>query len=261
MNINKKIHLKKILALIISFFVLNSFVLNDYAFALQPAIMPVSLYQNISNTNIPNAKITDGFINQNTSDNDLVIFIQDLHGNVSVQKNISEIIKDLDTKYGIDSLLLEGILEGQADISVLQKLKEYNVSNFLLNKNVLTGPEYYLMNNTTNLKIYGLENWEKYINNIKRNAQILKDREYLNETYFNFEKALYSKIKNLKKLQQYINLDLVNDELLKTMNQPIIQYTDLHKYVSISNNIRNIKQKKVTKEYVSFLRELTICFL
>lgn len=256
MNIKRTIYLKKFLALLISFFVLNSFVLNDYAFALQPAIMPVSSHQNISNINIPNAKITDGFINKNNSDNDLVVFIQDLHGNVSVQKNISEIIKDLDTKYGIDSLLLEGIPEGKADISVLQELKKHNIADALLKSNVLTGPEYYLMNNTTDLKIYGLEKWEKYINNIKRNAQILKDREYLNETYFNFEKALYSKIKNLKKLQQYINLDLVNDELLKTMNQPIIQYTDLHKYVSISNNIRNIKQKKVAKEYVSFLREL-----
>ena len=259
MNIKQKIYLKKFLSLIISFFVLNSFVLSDYAFAfVQQPVMPTlnSLQQNFLNIDSTNAKITDGFINESNSNNDLVVFIQDLHGNVSVQKNISEILKDLDSKYGIDTILLEGIPEGQANLSVLYELKKYNVADTLLKRNVLTGPEYYLMNNTTNANICGLEDWGKYINNIKRNAQILKDKEYLTETYFSFEKDLYSKIENLKKLQQYINLDFANDELLKTMNQPILQYNDLHKYVSISNNIKNISPKKVTKEYVSLLKDL-----
>lgn len=247
---------KKFLSVIVSLFVINSFVLNDCLFAFTQPLMPVINQSGITSINMPNAKITDTFINEKKFDDNFVIFIQDLHGNISVQKNISEILKDLDAKYKIDTILLEGIPSGEANLSALQELKKYNVDDLLLKRNVLTGPEYFVMNNSTNAKIYGLEDWDKYINNIKRNAQILKDKEYLTETYFGFEKALYSKIKNLKKLQQYINLDLVNEDLLKTMNQPILQYTDLHKYVSISKNIKNIKQKKVTKEYVSLLKDL-----
>ena len=177
MNIKQKIYLKKIFALIISFFVLNSFVLSDYAFAfVQQPVMPTianSLQQKFLNIDSTNAKITDGFINESSTDNNLVVFIQDLHGNPSVQKNISEIIKDLDTKYGVDTILLEGIPEGKADISVLQELKKHNVADALLKSNVLSGPEYYLIKNDTYAKICGLENWSLYINNIKRNAQIL----------------------------------------------------------------------------------------
>ena len=171
MNIKQTIYLKKFLALLISFFVLNSFVLNDYAFAfVQQSVMPAaaSLQPNFLNIDSTNSKITDGFITESNTDNDLVIFIQDLHGNPSVQKNISEIIKDLDTKYGIDTILLEGIPEGKANISILQELKKYNVADALLKSNVLTGPEYYLTQNNTNAKICGLEKWPLYIDNIKR---------------------------------------------------------------------------------------------
>lgn len=260
MNIKQKtIYLKKFFAIIISVFVLNSFVLNDYAFAfIQQPVMPTvnSLQQNFLNIDSTNAKITDTFLSETKSDNIPVIFIQDLHGNPSVQKNISEIIKDLDTKYGIDTILLEGIPEGQADLSVLQELKNYNVADALLKSNVLTGPEYYLMQNNTNAKVCGLENWSLYINNIKRNAQILQDNQYLTETFIDFENALFSKIDNLKELQEYINLDLSDEKLLKVLNQPIINYDDLHKYVSICNDINTINKKKLNKEYSAFIEDL-----
>lgn len=261
MNIKLKgIHLKKFLSIIISLFILNSFVLNDYVFAfVQQPVMPTvvnTLQQNLLSVDSRNAKITDGFINESKSDNDLVIFIQDLHGNPSVQKNISEIIKDLDRKYGIDTILLEGIPEGKADISVLRELKKHNVSEALLKSNVLTGPEYYLTQNDTNAKIYGLENWSLYINNIKRNAQILKDKDFLTGTFIDFEKTLFSKIDNLKKMQEYIKFDLSDERLLKVINQPVINYDDLHKYISICNDINTINKKKLNTEYSAFIEDL-----
>ncbi|MBQ3942882.1 MAG: hypothetical protein II669_01025, partial [Elusimicrobia bacterium] len=124
----KRRFIKKLLSIVISVFVLNSFVINDYVYAaaqIQP-VLPLMQEQKILNSDI--AMITDYFVSPIIK-NDLVVFIQDLHGNTSVQKNISEIIAELDTKYGIDTILLEGIPEGQADISVLQELKKYNVAD------------------------------------------------------------------------------------------------------------------------------------
>ena len=259
MNIKQKNYLKKFFAIIISVFVLNSFVLNDYAFAfVQQPVMPTvnSLQQNFLNIDSTNAKITDGFMTESIDDNDLVIFIQDLHGNPSVQKNISEIIKDLDKNYGIDTILLEGIPEGQADLTVLQELKKYNVADALLKSNVLTGPEYYLMQNNTNAKICGLENWSLYINNIKRNARILQDNQYLTETFIDFENNLFSKIDNIKKLQEYIKFDLSDERLLKVINQPIINYDELHKYISICNDMNTINKKRLNSEYSAFIGDL-----
>ena len=88
--------IKKLLSIVISVFVLNSFVINDYVYAaaqIQP-VLPLMQEQKILNSDI--AMITDYFVSPIIK-NDLVVFIQDLHGNTSVQKNISEIIAELDT--------------------------------------------------------------------------------------------------------------------------------------------------------------------
>ncbi len=247
--------IKKLLSIVISVFVLNSFVINDYVYAaaqIQP-VLPLMQEQKILNSDI--AMITDYFVSPIIK-NDLVVFIQDLHGNPSVQKNISEIIEELDTKYGIDTILLEGIPEGQADISVLQELKKYNVADALLKSNALTGPEYFLIKNNTNAKICGLENWSLYINNIKRNAQILEDNQYITETFVEFENNLFSKIDNIKNLKKIISSDLSDKKTLKEINQPIINYDALHKYISIYNNISAINKRKLKAEYSAFIEDL-----
>ena len=251
----KRRFIKKLLSIVISVFVLNSFVINDYVYAaaqIQP-VLPLMQEQKILNSDI--AMITDYFVSPIIK-NDLVVFIQDLHGNTSVQKNISEIIAELDTKYGIDTILLEGIPEGQADISVLQELKKYNVADALLKSNALTGPEYFLIKNNTNAKICGLENWSLYINNIKRNAQILEDNQYITETFVEFENNLFSKIDNIKSLKKIISSDLSDKKTLKEINQPIINYDALHKYISIYNNISAINKRKLKAEYSAFIEDL-----
>lgn len=255
---NKKVFLKKFLAVCISLAVFNSFVITDslYSFT-QPstnALIPVNTYQQTF-INPINAKITDTF-SADSEKSPKIVFIQDLHGNVSVQKNIAEILKTLDKQYGIDTILLEGLPAGKADTTVLNNLKKYEISDVLLKRDILTGPEYYIINNKTNAQIYGLENWKSYIQNIKRAAQIIQDNAYITDTYNDFKNTVYEKIPGSKKLQKYINFDLSNKNFLEDINKPLIKYKDLHKYIFLSDNINKINTKKINEEYASFTKTL-----
>lgn len=255
---NKKVFFKKFLSVCISLAVFNSFVMTDFlqAFShpIPNTVPPVTAYgQNFVNP--INAKITDAFTSKNKNAS-TVVFIQDLHGNASVQKNISEILKSLDENYGIDSILLEGVPAGKADTKILNNLKKYGISEVLLKRDVLTGAEYFVLNNKTNAKIYGLENWKTYIQNIQRAAQIMQDNEYITETYNDFKNAVYDKIPNSKKLQKYVNFDLSNGTFLEKINKPVIKYKDLHKYVFFTDTISKINTKKINEEYVAFTKTL-----
>jgi len=248
---------KKFFSVLLSLFLFNSFVLNNFVYGAIPIQMPPIPQNNaVATTNFePNvAYISDSFTalqNKKT-----VFFIQDLHSNPSVQKNISKILKQLDKQYGIDYIYMEGLPAGKADTSKLKALKEYNVSDKLINKNIITGTEYYFLNNETNAQIYGLENWDKYLSNIKRAAQILQDQDYITQTYNAFKENLYSNISNIKKVEKYINFNLTDDKLLSKTNQPILKYTELHKYISLSDNISNLNKRKISEEHTLFINYL-----
>src|SRR3989339_1036641 len=53
------------------------------------------------------------------NDDKLVIFVQDMHCHAEVQKNIYEIIKLFDTRYGVGRILVEGAPAGKVDTSLL----------------------------------------------------------------------------------------------------------------------------------------------
>ena len=131
----KRRFIKKLLSVIISIFILNSFVMNDViyaAFQIQP-IGIISQPAKIFNPDV--ATITDYFISP-YSDKGLLVFIQDLHTNPTVQKNISKTLELLDKQYGIDRIYLEGLPSGKANIESLMALKEYDIDDDLLNKNM-----------------------------------------------------------------------------------------------------------------------------
>lgn len=254
MKIKNKNLFKKTFSVLLSLFLFNSFILNDFVYGATPLqIPPLPQSNTVVTTNFePNiAYISDSFTA--LSNKGTVFFIQDLHTNPSVQKNISNILKQLDKQYGIDYIYMEGLPEGKADISKLNSLKEYNVSDKLINRNIITGAEYYFLNNNTEAQIYGLENWDKYLSNIKRAAQILQDQNYITQTYSAFKEDLYSNISDIKKVKKHINFNLADDKLLNKINQPILKYTELHKYISLSDNINNLNTRKISEEHTLFI--------
>ena len=259
MKIKNKFLLKKLLSVIISLFLFNSFVVNNFAYAapIQLQSIPIHQNNNILKTTInPSvAYVTEQFTSPNDKKS-TIFFIQDLHTNPSVQKNISKILEQLDNKYGIDYIYMEGLPAGKANTAMLNSLKEYNVSDKLIDKNIITGTEYYFLNNNTKAQIYGLEDWNKYLSNIKRAAEIIEDQEYITQTYNDFKKDLYANIKDIKKVEKYIHFNLADDKILKITNQPILKYGELHKYISLSDDINNLNIKRVTEEHKSFINDL-----
>src|SRR3989339_2099264 len=101
----------------------------------------------------------------------LVIFIQDLHCHPEVQKNIYEIIRLFDSRFGINRVLVEGAPSGRVDTGILssipgEKLRTNTLST-LLDKGLISGAEYYSVVENKD-KLYGLEQWDMYRQNLSR---------------------------------------------------------------------------------------------
>ncbi len=106
----------------------------------------------------------------------LVIFVQDLHCNPEVQRNISDILSFFDTKYGLKNIFVEGSPEGKTDLSLFTgiadpAIKERTLES-LLKEGLLSGAIYYgAKNNKEN--VCGLEQWGLYKENAARMARLL----------------------------------------------------------------------------------------
>ncbi len=250
---------KKIFSVIISLFLFNSFVLNNLVYAAPMQMQPLPVPQNNDALKTPiNSSVAyiSEYFKSPSDKKSTIFFIQDLHTNPSVQKNISKILEQLDNQYGIDYIYMEGLPAGKANTSVLESLKKYQVSDKLINKNIITGTEYYFLNSDTTAQIYGLEDWNRYLSNIKRAAEIIQDQEYITQTYNDFKKDLYASINNIKKVEKYIHFNLADDKMLKITNQPILKYGELHKYISLSDDINSLNLKKVAEEHKLFINDL-----
>ena len=110
----------------------------------------------------------------------LIVFIQDLHCNAEVQRNISEILGVLDRGYGLERIYVEGAPEGKADLSLFtgisdRGLKEKTLDS-LLSRGLLSGAVYYAAKNDKS-EIYGLEKWGLYRQNVERMQRLLGDKE------------------------------------------------------------------------------------
>lgn len=242
--------MKKILSITVTCFVLYSFMLAD-------TIHAIMLLEPAPQIPASTGTISDSFISGNS--NDLVVFIQDLHTNPSVQKNISKIIDVFDKKDGINSILIEGAPYGKINTEIIDSLRKYDIykiTNDLLNKGLLTGAEYYISNGNKNIPLYGLEDWKTYLSNIKRAAEIQKNKQYTQDLYKKFNKEIHKRINNSKELSKYAEFDLTNKKLLKRINLPVLKYESLQQYIQLADTSNKFNSKKIVKEHNSFTSEL-----
>ena len=113
-------------------------------------ILPQLIQADFIYTNIPStinplfAKVSQSYLNDGK---DIFVLIQDLHSNPEVQKNIYKTIDFFDKNYGVNKLLIEGAPSAKIDTSFIKSLNNYDpkVSDYLLNKGMLTGAEYFLI--------------------------------------------------------------------------------------------------------------------
>ncbi|MDR1941011.1 MAG: metallophosphoesterase [Endomicrobium sp.] len=196
----------------------------------------------------------------------ILIYIQDLHCNPEVQQNIASIITSIDNNIGIDKVILEGVPQGRVEDNVLQALPEemkYKVVENLLAKGLVTGAEIYSVSENKK-NIYGVENWDKYLENLYRASGLLKNKNYVLNSLKPFEKAVKENVKNsigaLSGLSSRDRNDKWYDDLLKAETrylQYFYDYPDLLLYLELRQESGQINLKKVQKElekYISVLK-------
>ena len=218
--------MKKIISIITSCFLFYSFVCVQTVEAIvMPSPVSVSINKDLEDAV---GKIADSFLENFQTPQ--VIFIQDLHTSSSVQKNIAKIIDIASKNYNLDKVMVEGAPFEKIDMSFISNLSKFDISKQLVDDGLLSGSEYYFLNYNQQANIFGLEDWNIYLENIKRASEILKDEDYKKELFGEFKKDLYSKIPQSEKLIKYVKFNLTDSDLIKEMDQPVLQYVSLYQY-------------------------------
>lgn len=209
--------------------------------------------------------------NDNSSDT-VIINIQDLHCDYSVQKNIYYLIDEISKKYNIDKVYVEGGI-GNIDTSFFANINsqyKQDVLEKMLKDGKLTGTEYYsAVTGKVNL-LKGIEKKNVYLKNIVRLNDIIKSKKeisvYLSkiENEIDLLKSKYLKSKNKefdKLLKQSEKKEISQEQFIiglfnyaKNNNISLKNYENLQIYLSLFNY--SVNNKKVQKELVALLKDI-----
>jgi len=211
---------------------------------------------------------------KNNLSSTVVVNIQDLHCDYSVQKNIYSIIKELDKNYKISKIYVEGGY-GTIDLSLLDKInpkfKDTLIEN-LLKEAKITASEYYALRTNNEEKLHGVENKDIYLKNIERLKNIVSNKEKNLKYLANIEKEIdILKTKYLsnenKELSEIISnyekgnisQDLYFKSLIEYSKQfkiNIKNYKNMLSYLGLSDENNTINYDNLKKEIVKTVNEL-----
>lgn len=248
--------MKKLTAFLTSLFLLYSFVVADFVQALNITVSDFAVNEISVKIRPSLGSVSDEFLNP--QNNNTVVYIRDLHVNYSVQKNIAKIIQELDKNYGVDKILVEGAPYSKLDLAAVDTVKQYKLSNIMLESGLLSGTEYFLANYNKNndVGVYGLEDWNIYSSNLKRASYLLKEKERNLEAFNAFEKKIISKIDNSYNLLKYIYFDVTDYKIFEETKQPVLKYESLYNYMQLSQQIKYSDTDKIAKELNKCLKDL-----
>ncbi len=206
-----------------------------------------------------------------TKNDRLIIFIQDLHCNAEVQKNINDILAFFDTKYGLQKIFVEGAPAGKTDLSLFTgitdpAIKEKTLES-LLGEGLLSGAAYYgAKNNKENL--YGLEQWDLYKENAARMSSLLSGKAASSMVYSRLT-AMLEETKGLrcsttfkiaehkiKKDEKSADKYALLAKLADKNNISLLQYPNLKRQIAASGLSRHIKFKKLPADLQTFLKAM-----
>ncbi len=206
-----------------------------------------------------------------TPNSRLVIFIQDLHCNPEVQKNISEILSFFDTKYGLKKIFLEGAPAGKADLSLFTgitdpAIKEKTLES-LLGEGLLSGAVYYgAKNNKEN--IFGLEQWNLYKENVARMSALLSSKSgsdgscaelnNLLEQTMALHASSRLKVENYRIKEAEKSKDKYKQfaEIAHRAGISLVQYPNLWRQTEAGKLNAQIKFKRLPKDLQAFLKDI-----
>ncbi len=238
--------------------------------------------ENLEDTIVPQSygRITDSKIFDSRQ---IVINIQDLHCHAEVQRNISKILSELDQRYGLKNVYVEGGY-GNIDTSWICGVKDAAVKKQIMESLVdqgrLTGSEYYsgLSNRPDLLK--GIEDEAVHKANIVRLGRVFEIRQDCEQKIkelgkeLEFMQARYSSTKNMRfsrlieqhraggiesskyysLLSKYVrnineNPARYNNVLPISMDN----YPNIGSYLEIDRAARQLDYTKVTRQLQQFL--------
>ena len=202
----------------------------------------------------------------------VVINIQDLHNHAQVQKNISNIIRIFDEKYGVKRVYVEGAY-GQVSTKWLTVTKDKKVKDMvietLLKTGRLTGAEYYSAIENKAEIIKGLEKKEEYLDNLKRLGTIIENQETvtmhieaIKETVKELQKKYYNKQqKQIEELsKQYVSGKEPAKKYFAKMKRYAQElaidtkaYENLSKYMELLDKQKKIDSKRASQELQMFI--------
>ena len=197
----------------------------------------------------------------------VVIHIQDAHCNYNAQRSIIGLIDYFNEKYGIENIGLEGGI-GEYDLSTFTCVEDKDtrerVAGYFLKEGRLNAAEYFAVNNPEKVKLFGIEDKDLYINNLKAYRETLKFKnnidkivdaisQYLditkNTIYSNELKdfdALYHAYKDDGvKLDSYI---IRLDEIARGLHIRLSDYKNLPAFVDTAGLEKKIDFKDADKE-------------
>ncbi|MDR1941331.1 MAG: hypothetical protein LBQ47_03305, partial [Endomicrobium sp.] len=214
----------------------------------------------------------------------IIVNIQDLHCNPQVQRNIAEILKGLQEKYGLNAIYAEGAYSdiNTAWLKDIDKDKQPALLDALLNSGRLSASEYYcaLSENQT---IKGLEDAQIHSSNLIKFGNILEKQSYYKEQillldnelkliknkYFNFDNKRFNLL-----LEHYKNGKITPAKYYSTLIKYIDKankgqdrydslyyinldaYPNVKRYIVINNMAKLLNYKQITKQLRRFIDEL-----
>ncbi|MBQ3835306.1 MAG: hypothetical protein II816_07330, partial [Elusimicrobia bacterium] len=211
-----------------------------------------------------------------------VINIQDLHCHLQTQRNINNILKDIDKAYPIDMLFVEG---GYDNINfdtidnISDKSFRTKIINKMLENGSLTGAEYFVLTNNKENILKGLDEKKLHEENLSKLAKIINKQELYSQIIKNISeeiKILNKKFLNKKNIQfskileKYKNGKISTGKfykiLLKYANESnkkqtfenilplfVADYPNISNYLNISNINSDINLKKLNTQFQKFL--------
>ncbi len=158
-----------------------------------------------------------------------VIHIQDAHCNYAAQKSIAEILNYLTTEYGIYAVNCEGAAESY-DLSPFTAIPEKDIrektADFFVKEGIVSASEYYAVNNPRKVSLWGVEDPDLYLKNLKVYRDSLAHKDEVDR----YIKSIGYILDNLKR-------HIYSDELLE-----------------LDKHYTGYKENKITfKEYLLYL--------
>jgi len=144
------------------------------------------------------------------SSDKFIVHIQDAHCNVFAQERISDIINYLSTEYGMNMVNMEGG-EGEYDLTVFTSIKgdeiRREVAQYFMKKGDINGAEFYAISNPGNVFLWGVEDRDLYIRNLKVYRESLAYKKEADE-YLKFLSRALNELKQRIYPRDLLKIDM-----------------------------------------------------